>query len=275
MTRSTITPSTLPHFGSHLPPRQYITLVDTLARFKLKAEARRLALGYVWWFLEPMLYVGVFYLVFDQLLGGRPPDFLEFLAVGKLTFIWFSKSVNQASLSLINSKGLIAQVNLPKHLFPLSVVQEGVYRQAGVFAFLLAFLFLAGYTPQASWVWLLPLIVVQYLLITGCAMLGALLVCWRQDFQMLIQLGTVFLLFMSGVFWDINTIQNTALADWLAVLNPLLVLLDAYRDVLLAGQAPDAAALLRVLLEAFMLIGVAFWLYRRLNYWLAQQALTS
>jgi len=264
---------TLPYFGSHLPPRQYITLVDTLARLRLTAEARRFALGYVWWFLEPMLYVGVFYLVFDRLLGGRQPDFLEFLAVGKLTFIWFSKSVNQASLSLINSNGLIAQVNLPKHLFPLSVVQEGVYRQSAVFVFLLAFLFLAGYAPHASWIWLLPLMLVQYLLITACAMIGALLVCWRQDFQMLIPLGMVFLLFMSGVFWDINTIQNAALLEWLSLLNPLLVLLDAYRVILIAGQTPDAAPLLRVLLEALVLLVVTLWLYRRLNYWLAQRAL--
>ena len=61
-----------------MQPRQYITLLDTLARFQLKAEARSFALGYVWWFLEPMLYVGVFYLVFDQLLGTREPDFLVF-----------------------------------------------------------------------------------------------------------------------------------------------------------------------------------------------------
>ena len=258
-----------------MPPRQYITLVDTLARFQLKAEARRFALGYVWWFLEPMLYVGVFYLVFDQLLGTRQPDFLVFLAVGKLTFIWFSKSVNQASLSLVNSKGLIAQVNLPKHLFPLSVIQEGVYRQSAVFIFLLVFLLFAGYSPQLNWLWLLPLIVLQYLLITGCAMLGALLVCWRRDFQMLVQLGTVFLLFMSGVFWDVQAIQNTDLVAWLSILNPLLVLLSAYREVLMMGQAPDTLALIWVLLESVLLITAALWLYRKLNYWLAQRALTQ
>ena len=85
----------------------------------------------------------------------------------------------------------------------------------------------------------------QYLLITGCALLGALLVCWRRDFQMLIQLGMVFLLFMSGVFWDVQTIQNTELVKWLSICNPLLVLLNAYRDVLAehglrcTGISPD------------------------------------
>ena len=260
---------------TYLQLRQYITLVDTLARFQLKAEARRFAIGYVWWFLEPMLYVGIFYLVFEQLLGTRQPDFLVFLAVGKLTFIWFSKSVNQASLSLVNSRGLIAQVNLPKHVFPLSVVQEGVYRQAAVFGFLLLFLLLAGYPPGLDWLWLLPLILLQYLLITSCALLGALLVCWRRDFQMLIQLGTVFLLFMSGVFWDVQTIQNADLVQWLSILNPLLVLLNAYREVLMLGQVPDLASLSWVFAESVVLLVSALWLYTKLNYWLAQRAITQ
>jgi len=144
-----------------------------------------------------------------------------------------------------------------------------------VFIFLLVFLLFAGYSPQLSWLWLLPLIVLQYLLITGCAMLGALLVCWRRDFQMLIQLGTVFLLFMSGVFWDVQAIQNTDLVAWLSILNPLLVLLSAYREVLMMGQAPDTLALIWVLLESVLLITAALWLYRKLNYWLAQRALTQ
>ena len=261
--------------GIYLQLCQYITLVDTLARFQLKAEARRFALGYVWWFLEPMLYVCVFYLVFDQLLGTRQPDFLVFLAVGKLTFIWFSKSVNHASLSLVNSRGLIAQVNLSKHVFPLSVVQEGVYRQAAVFGFLSLFLLLAGYPPGLGWLWLLPLIVLQYLLITGCALLGALLVCWWRDFQMLIQLGTVFLLFMSGVFWDVQTIQDADLVWWLSILNPLLVLLNAYREVLMLGQVPDLTSLCWVFAESVVLVGSALWLYTRLNYWLAQRAISQ
>ena len=261
--------------GIYLQLRQYITLVDTLARLELKAETRRFALGYVWWFLEPMLYVAVFYLVFDQLLGTRQPDFLVFLTVGKLTFIWFSKSVNQASISLVNSKGIIAQVNLPKHLFPFSVVQEGLYRQAAVFFFLLLFLLLSGYSPRFEWLWLMPLVLLQYLLITGCALLAALLVCLRRDFQTLIQLGTVFLLFMSGVFWDVRALNDTALVEWLSHLNPLLVLLSAYRDVLILGNTPSVTALLLVFSESLLVLIATLWLYNRLDYWLAQRAITQ
>lgn len=258
-----------------LQPSHYLILIDTLARFQLKAEARRFGLGYLWWILEPMLYVGVFYLVFVLFLGNRQPDFLVFLVVGKLSFIWFSKSVNQASLSLVNNQKVMGQTNLPKHLFPVAVMHEGVYRQAAVFAFLLALVLALGYAPTAAWVWLIPVVVTQYLLILACGLGAAVLVCLQRDFQMLIQLGMVFLLFMSGVFWDINTLSNATAVFWLETLNPLSVLLDSYRQILLSGRAPDSGQLLLIFCQSAVLVGIMVWLYRRLHFWLAERAITQ
>ena len=249
--------------------------MDTLARLRLKADARRYYFGYLWWILEPLLYVAVFYIVFEMLLGSRQPDFLVFLAVGKLTFIWFSKSVTQAAGSLTLNKGVIGQVNLPKHLFPLAVLHEGLYRQGAVFLFLLVFISFAGFSPHTTWWYLLPIAVVQYCLIVGCGLFAALLVCAKQDFQLLISLGMVFLLFMSGIFWDIRSVENPVLADWLMILNPLAVLIDSYRTVLLMNQSPDITRLAMTLIEAALMIGAGFFCYRRLHYWVAKKALIS
>jgi lipopolysaccharide transport system permease protein len=70
---------------------------------------------------------------------------------GKLAFIWFSKSVNQASNSIVVSKGLIGKINAPKTLFPLAVIQEGPYRQSVVFLLLFTVLYATGYPPTANW----------------------------------------------------------------------------------------------------------------------------
>ena len=59
---------------------------------------------------------------------------------------------------------------------------------------------------------------------------------------------------MSGVFWDLNAITDDTLREGLIALNPLATLIDAYRQVLLLGAAPDITRLLRVLLEATVLL---------------------
>ena len=250
---------------------QSLTLVDTMARFHLKGEARQYLLGYLWWILEPLLYVAVFYVVFEKLLQNRQPDFLYFLIVGKLSFIWFSKSVNQASNSLVMNKGLIAQVYLRKELLPMAVIHQGFYRQVVIFAFLLILLLVGGYAPGSVWLWLVPIALIQALLVAGCGMLAALLVCLQRDFRFVVQMGTLFLLFMSGVFWDINAIADETARQWLLRLNPVAALIDAYRQVLMLGAQPNRSTLTWALFEAIVLMGLATWLYRRLQFWIARR----
>ena len=259
---------------NHLTLKQTLSLMDVMARRSLKADAQRYFLGYLWWILEPLLWVAVFYLVFEVFLGSGRADFLMFLAVGKLTFIWFSKSVNQAANSLIAGRGLIGNTDSPKWLFPWAVCHEGLYKQVAVFAVLLVMLLYKGYEPTAQWLWLAPIAISQYVLILGCAMVAALLVCVRQDFQLIVQLGTVFLLFMSGIFWDIDSIGNAALRENLLLVNPLAALIDLYRQVLMEGSAPSFRQWGVVVVQSAVILGLTIWAYRTLHYWIARRVVT-
>ena len=260
---------------NNLPIQQSLTLVNEMARLSLKADAQRYFFGYLWWILEPLLWVGVFYLVFEVLLGSGRADFLAFLAVGKLTFIWFSKSVTQAANSLIGNRGLIGKMDAPKWLFPLAVCHEGLYKQMAVFALLMALLLYKGYGPSATWLWLVPLAIMQYLLIVGCGMAAAVLVCIRRDFQLLVHLGMVFLLFVSGIFWDIDSIGNAALRENLLLVNPMASLIDLYRSVLMEGSAPLLSQFLVVLVESIAILLLLTWIYRVLHYWVARRVVTQ
>ena len=106
---------------------QYFKLVDIQARMALKADASQYFLGYIWWLLEPLLFVAVFYLVFSV-----------FLMCGKLPFVWFSKSVTQASNGIIANTGLIGKIDTPKSLFTMAIIQQGLYKQSTVFALLIS-----------------------------------------------------------------------------------------------------------------------------------------
>lgn len=258
-----------------MSPTQFWSLVDVQARMALRGDAARMFLGYLWWVLEPLLYVAVFYVVFGVVLNNGRDDFLIFLIAGKFPFMWFSGSVNLAANSLLSAKGLIGQTRLPKALFPLAKVQEGLYRQAAVFLLLVVLVAVDGYAPTIQWLWLLPIAAVQYLLIVACAILAALFVCVARDFLRVVQLGTLFLLFVSGIFWDVRAVQPQAMQDLLLVMNPIAFLLDAYRGVLLYGRAPDVLHLLLLGAGCAAACFAALGLTRRLEHWVAQRVLSS
>jgi len=226
-----------------MTPYHFFSLVNTQARMGLKAEASRFILSYLWWVIEPLLFVLVFYFVFEVLLKTGREDFLLFLFCGKIPFLWFSKSVTAASNSIVQNRGLINQIDMSKALFPYVSVHEALYKQWVVFLVLFGMVLFKGYYPTFNWLWLLPLILVQYGLILVCSMIGALCVSFVGDFRMLINMGMMFLMFSSGVFWDINRISSNQMRDLILTWNPVAFLIDAYRQVLMYEGIYDVSRL--------------------------------
>lgn len=220
-----------------MSPFQFINLVDLKAKMSLKSEASKLYLSYLWWVLEPILWVLAFYVVFTFLLDfGRN---LLFLMVGKVPFLWFSKAVTNGSGSIISARGLINQTNIPKAFFPYLTVQETLYKQWVVFLVLFGMVMLYGHEPTWHWLWIIPLIFVQYLLTLACTMIAALLVSYARDIKVLISMSMIFLMFASGIFWDLDRIEDPAKRELLVTWNPLAYLLDAYRDVMMRNEVYD------------------------------------
>ena len=236
----------------------------------LKADNSKFKLGVLWWFLEPLMWVGVFFVVFNLILdsGRKSGDFVLFLACGKFAFIWFSKTVVQASGSIVG------KINMPKSLWPMSAIQESLYRQSTVYLLLFIIVMSFGISPGFAWLWMIPIAVVMYLLIVACGLLGACLVCMVRDFQKIIPLGMLFLMFTSGIFWDVREIGNQEKADLLLAFNPLAFLIDAHRQVLMYKKSPDLLHLLSIAVVASVVIALTIKYMRRYSQYLALKVLT-
>lgn len=220
-----------------MSPTQFVSLVDIKARMSLKSEASRLYLSYLWWILEPVLWALAMYFVFEILLAfGRD---IFFILCGKVAFIWFSKSVTSAAGSITSAKGLINQTNMPKAFFPYLVCQQGIYRQWAVFLFLLGAAVVWGHAPTWHWLWILPLIFVEYLFILAAAMISAFLVSYIRDIKILINMSMIMIMFSSGVFWDLERIEDPVKRELLVTWNPLAYLIDAFRAVIIRGEMYD------------------------------------
>ncbi len=258
-----------------MPLSQYFRLIDVMARMSLRADATRFFLGYIWWVLEPLLWVAVLYVVFVKILHTRQADFLMFLATGKLMYVWFSKSVTLASSSIINAKGLVGKINVPKTLFPMAVIQEGLYRQVAVFLLLVTVLLSDGYRVTFTWLYLVPVIVVNYIAIVACSFVGACLACLARDFLQLISLGMMFLMFVSGVFWNVRDLSDPHSTEMLLAVNPVAFLLDAYRQIMMYDTPPDMLHLLSIGLGFSALLCTMVLVMRRSSQFLALKALTA
>ena len=230
--------------------------------FNLKAEAAKTYLSYVWWLLEPALMVGVLYLVFGVFLSTRTPEFLIFLECGKIPFLWFSKSVSNASRSIIAGRGLINQVSIPMPFFPILVVFQDAFKQTVVFAFMFTFYFIYGL--DVTWVWFSVIFVIltQLLLIIALSLFVAAITPFLPDFRYLIASGMMALMLGSGIFYSYKDVILPEHQE-LFLMNPVANLIKNYRQVLMDNVLPDWTALAYICLGSIALIIVMTLYYRK------------
>lgn len=243
----------------------YFQLIDLQARMKMKAQANKLILSYLWWVLEPLLLVCMFYVVFGFILQRGGEDFFVFLIVGKITFMWFSKSVVSASTGITQNKGIIGQRALPKWIFPMVNIQESLYKSFFSFIIMFAIVLAKGYSITWEWLQLIPLTLIMYVLICGLGILLSILVCIAKDFSNIISLAMLGLMFGSGVFWDVNKIQNQQLVDLLLTINPVLTIISSYRDVIMYGHDVNFQSLLPATIISSLLLLLSLYIMSKFD----------
>ena len=226
----------------------YLELITVKAWADLKSEASRAYIGFLWWFMEPILYMGSFYLLFGLGLKMGGDNFMYFLLCGLLPWKWFSSSLSNGSSSIIANTGLINQIYLPKYVLPMVTVTVTSMKFLMVLPILLLFLALSGFTPSIHWTALLPIVACQFLLVAAFASLLAAVIPFIPDLRFVIDNGMLLLMFLSGVFFDMSRIDESLRAIF--YLNPVAVLLKDYREVLLHNQWPP-------ILDIFYLTGFA------------------
>ena len=230
--------------------------------FNLKSEASKTYLSYVWWLLEPALMVAVLYVVFAIFLARGTEDFVIFLVCGKIPFLWFSKSVNNSSRSIITGRGLINQVSIPMPFFPMLVVFQDAVKQTVVFAAMAIFLVLYG--MDISWVWLSTLFVImtQFLLICAASLVAAAIIPFLPDFKYLISTAMMALMLGSGIFYSYKDVLLPQHQD-LFLMNPIANLIKNYRQVLMENTLPDWSALMGICLASAVVIASMMLYFRK------------
>jgi lipopolysaccharide transport system permease protein len=232
-------------------------------------------LSYFWWLLEPILFVAVFYVVFSFLLDRGTENFVFFLMCGKIPYLWLSKSIITSSNSILQNRGMIASIQIPKVIFPYIAVQEVLYKQWVVFLMLSLIAIYFGSYPTFNWFWLVPIIATTYLMIVAGSLIGSLLVTYVQDFRIVIGMMMMLLMFSSGIFWDINSIGDKFWRETILLVNPLAFLVDAYRSVLMYDSSVDTSHLLTLALFFMALILLLHMVFAKLNSKLTQLVLQS
>ena len=229
-----------------------------------KAEGARTYLGILWWIAEPVLYLCAFYILFVLILKRGGPDFAPFFLCGIIVWRWFASGVNGGSNAISANRGLLQQVYVPKYIFPIITVLGSTVRFVPVFLIFVIFILLYGFPVQVTWIAAPAVMLTQLCLVMALAMLAGAVNPFLPDLKVVIDNVMMMLFFLSGVFFNINEVQEPIKSYLL--LNPMAGLIDEYRNVLIRGVWPDMMRLLIIFGVSTILGGLALLLLKRMDH---------
>jgi ABC-2 type transport system permease protein len=215
----------------------YRDLLLNLVRRDLAVRYRRSVLGFLWSFLNPLLMMAVFTIVFTIVKSSSVRNYPLFVLCGLLPWIFLTGSLSGAVRSITGNANLIDKVYFPREILPLSVVLANLVNFLLSLAVFLPLALLLG-ARFSAWTLALPVIIgVQLLLVLGLALLlSALNVAYR-DTELVLDVGLTAWFFLTPIFYELELLPNQLLGidvwRFVYTLNPMATLVTDYRYILL------------------------------------------
>ena len=244
---------------------RYRDLLWSLAWRDIKVRYRQTLLGCAWALAQPLAYMCIFTLVFSKFgrVSSDGTPYPLFSYTGLVPWTFFATTLGLAANSIASNMNLVKKIYFPREVFPIGTILGCLTD------FLAASLLVAGLmafyhypaTPHLAWaVWLVAL---EVGFLIGLGLLVSALNVFYRDVKyivpLLIQLG----LFVTPVIYSTSGVPE-GLRPWY-MLNPMAVVIDGMRRIVLHAQAPELAPLLTSTLLVSALVLAAYVFFKRVE----------
>jgi len=221
-------------------------------------------LGFLWSLAIPISQLLTLVFVFSKVIPLDIPNFPVFVFTALLPWGWFSSSLLGASNVFIGSRDLLRYPNFPP---AVSVVVNTV---SHLLTFLVSLPVLFGmlYWYDFDFPWLfIPafplLLLIQGMLITGFGFMIATSNVYYRDISQLMGILVSLFFFITPIWYAVPFKSEYSS---LFQINPMSVIIQNYRLVLLEGRGLDWPSLLGAGLSSIGMLCLGYFIYKHLQY---------
>jgi len=244
-------------------------LLRELVMRDMKIRYEGTVLGFAWTLANPLLFVGVFYFLFNVVLDVGTPRFTSYTLIGMLVYTWFQSSVVEACSIARSNRDLVRRPQFKVAVLPLVSVTGNLIHLLLAFPILAGILLFDGSRPSVALLALPIVLIVQFILTVGLAYFGAAVSVLYRDIGYLIDVILRVFFFLTPIFYEVSKVP--AQFQTLYSFNPLVPLLDAYRSPLIHGLPPSWDSLLGAGLIAMLLAIAGYKLFGMISHRFAEE----
>ncbi|HLJ08456.1 MAG TPA: ABC transporter permease [Acidimicrobiia bacterium] len=197
-------------------------LLVNLVRLELKAKYKSSTLGFFWSLLNPAMYLVVFYVAFNVILGAGIPRFAIYLLAGLLVWNFFSAAVTAGTASIVSGAGLVKKIWFPREILPLA--STGAALVHFFLQSLVLVVTLVALRHPVGWLYLtlLPLALLDLILLTSAlSVLLAAANVYLRDIQHFVELALLAWFWVTPVVYLYSQLTTHLGGRNIALINPV------------------------------------------------------
>ena len=101
---------------------EYREMIFSLVKKDLRGRYKGSVLGFMWTFINPLLQLLVFTLVFSIIMRANYEQYYLFLFVALVPWMFFGSSVQDGSTCIMRESNMVKKIYFPREVIPISTV---------------------------------------------------------------------------------------------------------------------------------------------------------
>lgn len=240
---------------------RYRWLAYELITRDLKLRYRGSALGFAWTLLNPLLFMGVYVLVFGVYLKIGIPNYAVYLLSGLLPWAWFANALMQGTSAILDGRMYVGKTIFPAEVLVLVPVCSNFVNFLFSLPVLVVVVLLFHGSLGAPLLVLPAIVVIQMMLTVAVLFFLATLNVYYRDFQQLMTYAVMLLFYLTPIFYQLTAVP-VKIRPFVEA-SPITVLVRSYQQVFYANQWPDLASFAYLFFVALVLLFLGHAFFKR------------
>jgi len=241
----------------------YRELLWNLAYREINQRYKQSVLGYAWVILNPLFQLIVMNFVFSVVLNvpSQGVPFIIFLTVGLLPWNFFVSSLTSASNSLVGNSNLITKIYFPREILVYSTIIAKFVDFLFSCIVLVVFFTLFKTNISLTALWVIPIFSIQIIFTMGLSLILASFNLFYRDIQYLLSLITMLWMYLTPIMYPVDIIPERY--RFIFSLNPMSVIINAYRQTILGGGQPNYSSLSIAFFMSLFVLVFGFYIFKK------------
>lgn len=242
----------------------YREMIYSLVRRDLRGRYKGSVLGFLWTFINPLLQLVVYTMVFSVIMRNNIEKYYLFLFVALVPWGLMNSAMVSGSTCIIGSPDMVKKIYFPREVLPLSNTLSNFVNMFLCFLVVFAVLILTGFGLNLQALLYMPVVMVtEFIMALGIALLTSAVTVYMRDVAYILSIVAMAWQFLTPIMYSSEMVP----AELLPVfrMNPMTPVIEAYREILYYKTIPDLSTLVSAAVFGIVVLAVGELVFSKLQ----------